>query len=121
MAPTTVLDLRAELRNTIYEFVYTVEKDETVELFWRALRTLDQASLKALLKFVTSCPSPPLLGFSQLNPRFAIQHSSDDESRLPTASSCLNLLKLPRYSSEQTLRERLMIAITEGVGSFQLS
>lgn len=62
--PIDLEDLRA---NTVYGGFH--EKDLTVEYFWNTLETFDQPTRKAFLKFVTSCPSPPLLGFSQLNPK----------------------------------------------------
>jgi hypothetical protein len=37
------------------------------------------------------------LGFQQLNPKFGIRSSGNDTTRLPSASSCFNLLKLPEY------------------------
>lgn len=33
-------------------------------------------------------------GFKELNPNFAIRDATDDETRLPTASTCVNLLKV---------------------------
>ena len=33
-------------------------------------------------------------GFKELRPNFAIRDASDDENRLPTASTCVNLLKV---------------------------
>ena len=78
-------------------------------------------------------------GFKELNPNFAIRDASDDENRLPTASTCVNLLKvclarlsgpmwrlmvdaiqLPRYKSASVLREKLLQAINSNAG-FDLS
>ena len=99
---------------------------------------------RAFLKFVTSCASPPLLGFSSLNPPFSIRcvecdedndqgdnlasvvrgflgiHSKKMVTRLPTASTCFNLLKLPNYSSKKVLQEKLRQAIAHNTG-FELS
>jgi ubiquitin-protein ligase E3 C len=72
------------------------------------------------LKFVTSTPRAPLLGFGSLNPRFTIRDAGDDENRFPTASTCVNLLKLPRFRSKEALRERLLYAVNSGAG-FDLS
>jgi hypothetical protein len=81
------------------------------------------------LKFVTSCSRQPLLGFSQLVPKFGIQRVSpinpgEDPSttapRLPSAATCMNLLKLPHYDSLATLREKLVYAISSNSG-FELS
>lgn len=49
---------------------------------------------RALLRFVTSCSRPPLLGFKELVPNFSIRDAGSDELRLPTASTCVNLLKV---------------------------
>jgi ubiquitin-protein ligase E3 C len=76
-------------------------------------------------------------GFKELVPNFAIRDAGQDEQRLPTASTCVNLLKvglypipnryypltlsqLPRYKNEQILREKLLQAIHSGAG-FDLS
>lgn len=96
------------------------------------------------LKFVTSCSKPPLLGFQHLEPPFSIRcvEVSDDQDtgdtvgsvlkgffnirkkepvgRLPTSSTCFNLLKLPNYQKKSTLREKLRYAITSNTG-FELS
>lgn len=90
--------------------------DDTITFFWQALERMSRADKRAFLKFVTSCPSPPLLGFSQLNPRFAISRNGDDVSRLPTASTCVNLLKLPRYTTLNQLEEKLKYAIHAQAG-----
>ena len=40
--------------------------------------------------------------------------------RLPTSSTCFNLLKLPNYNRKSTLREKLRYAICSNTG-FELS
>ena len=40
--------------------------------------------------------------------------------RLPTAATCMNVLKLPPYRTAQQIREKLLYAIECGAG-FQLS
>ena len=59
-------------------------------------------------KFITSCSKPPLLGFKELTPPLCIRDSGNDEERLPTASTCVNLLKLPV--------EKILYAIGSGCG-----
>ena len=44
----------------------------------------------------------------------------DPVGRLPTSSTCFNLLKLPNYQKKSTLREKLRYAITSNTG-FELS
>ncbi|PWN20875.1 HECT-domain-containing protein [Microstroma glucosiphilum] len=114
-SPINIADLRA---NTVLSDYH--EKDLTMTYLWETLESFDQPTRAQFLKFVTSCPSPPLLGFGQLNPRFCVRCSGDDEQRLPTSSTCVNLLKLPRYNSLETTREKLLLAIRSGAG-FDLS
>ena len=44
----------------------------------------------------------------------------DDVARLPAASTCFNLLKLPPYRTKAGLRSKLLAAITAECG-FELS
>jgi HECT-domain (ubiquitin-transferase) len=46
-----------------------------VEAFWGALDSFTAADKCALLKFVTACSRPPLLGFKYLEPNLCIQVS----------------------------------------------
>lgn len=116
-----VADLR---RNTLYGGVYTIGDDKeehpTVKMFWEVMERLTNEERQMVLKFVTSTPRAPLLGFSHLNPRFSIRDSSEDQERLPSTSTCVNLLKLPRYSNPRVLREKLLYAVNSGAG-FDLS
>jgi ubiquitin-protein ligase E3 C len=116
-----VEDLR---RNTQYGGVYQIgddgEEHDTVKMFWQVLKNLDDADRRKVLKYVTSTPRAPLLGFSQLNPRFSIRDAGSDETRLPSTSTCVNLLKLPRYSTASVLKSKLLYAVNSGAG-FDLS
>ncbi len=51
---------------------------------------------------------------------FNIGHRKVSASRLPTSSTCFNLLKLPNYSKKEILREKLRYAIQSHSG-FELS
>ncbi|KAI5297165.1 hypothetical protein KEM55_005053 [Ascosphaera atra] len=119
-----VIDIEDLRRNTIFSGVYAIGDDgqehPTTQMFWEVLREMTNADRAKLLKFVTSTPRAPLLGFSHLNPRFSIRDSSSEASRLPSASTCANLLKLPIYRDKETLREKLSYAINAEAG-FDLS
>jgi len=95
----------------------------TIKLLWEVLETFSVEDQHLFLKFVTSCSRPPLLGFGQLNPPFAIHKAGGtDRTRehLPTASTCMNLLKLYPYKDAETLRQKLLYAIHSAAG-FELS
>ncbi|KAI0090858.1 HECT-domain-containing protein [Irpex rosettiformis] len=115
-SPIDLGDLRA---HTQYGGLYS-DQEPTIQVFWRVVESFNHEQRRALLRFATSCGRPPLLGFKELNPNFAIRDAGSDESRLPTASTCVNLLKLPRYTSERTLRQKLVQAIQSNAG-FDLS
>ena len=62
-----------------------------------------------------------LIGFRGLHPQLTVVRKpaeagfkSDDY--LPRVMTCANYLKLPDYSSKEVLREKLMIAMSEGKG-----
>ncbi|RMZ86964.1 hypothetical protein DV736_g5810, partial [Chaetothyriales sp. CBS 134916] len=121
----TELDIADLRRNTRYGGLYVIGDDglehPTIELFWKVLKDMDDADRRKVLKFVTSTPRAPLLGFSHLNPKFSIRDSgSGDQDRLPSTSTCVNLLKLPRYGDVKTMREKLLYAVNSGAG-FDLS
>jgi hypothetical protein len=67
-----------------------------------------------LLLFVTGSPRAPIGGLAKLP--FVVQRNGGDSNRLPTASTCFNILLLPQYESEERLRERLLKAIDECAG-----
>lgn len=96
--------------------------DRTVNRFWSVLSSMSSKQQADLLRFVTSCERPPPLGFGSLNPPFTIQRVGilRDGDKLPSASTCFNVLKLPTYSSEKVLKQRLLYAIESGAG-FELS
>lgn len=52
--------------------------------------------------FVTSCSRQPLLGFGHLKPPLCVQKvplRDGEGDRLPSSATCMNLLKLPAYTS----------------------
>ncbi|KAL9244856.1 hypothetical protein vseg_018577 [Gypsophila vaccaria] len=91
---------------------------------------------RAFCQFVTGAPMLPPGGLAALNPKLTIvrKHSSsgttaangtgasesaDDD--LPSVMTCANYLKLPPYSTKEVMLKKLLYAINEGQGSFDLS
>jgi len=98
-----------------------------VQDFWDILQNdLTPDQQRKFLKFMTSCSRQPLLGFSSLEPAPCIQQirlpemGDVEHSRLPTSSTCMNLLKLPNYRDKAVLRKKLLAAIESGAG-FELT
>ncbi|KAG5247931.1 E3 ubiquitin-protein ligase [Salix suchowensis] len=92
---------------------------------------------RSFCQFVTGAPRLPPGGLAVLNPKLTIvrKHSSsagnamsngtgpsesaDDD--LPSVMTCANYLKLPPYSTKEVMHKKLLYAISEGQGSFDLS
>ncbi|KAI8086325.1 uncharacterized protein BX664DRAFT_365944 [Halteromyces radiatus] len=113
--PIDIGDLR---QHTIYADYN--DTDPVIQNLWRALSSFSNEERMKFVKFVTSCSRPPILGFKELQPQICIRRAGRDESRLPTSSTCVNLLKLPSYSTYDILREKLLYSINADAG-FDLS
>eukprot|EP01012_Entosiphon_sulcatum_P001095 TRINITY_DN10196_c0_g1_i1.p1 TRINITY_DN10196_c0_g1~~TRINITY_DN10196_c0_g1_i1.p1 ORF type:complete len:1062 (+),score=170.23 TRINITY_DN10196_c0_g1_i1:32-3187(+) len=127
------IDLADLQRHTKYAGGYSADH-RIIKNLWKTLEEFDQKQRGRFLQFVTSCPKPPMLGFVNLHPPFCIRMADDGErgegllqaigikgiDRLPSASTCFNLLKLPPYATRSQLKEKLLYAINAGAG-FELS
>lgn len=118
------LDLEDLKRSVNYDGGY-YEAHPIIDIFWAAVTSFSDDERRALVKFITSSSRAPLLGFNSLHPRISIVMSGgvlDRQSieRLPTAATCMNLLKLPPYPQVSMMRDKLLLAITSGAG-FDLS
>ena len=89
---------------------YTLEH-QVIGWLFNYLGELDQDTLKKFLRFSTGTSQVPFGGFANLSQPFTIK-AVESPDRLPTASTCFNLLHLPRYTSEQDLRTKCHQAIT---------
>lgn len=114
-----IIDINEMINNVVYSGEYT-SNHPTIVMFWEVVKEMNNERVRKLLRFITSCPNLPLSGFKYFEPKICIQNSSDDQQRLPSASTCLNLLKLPQYNDINTLREKLLYCIDSNSG-FELS
>lgn len=101
------------------------EEHPVIITLWETLRGFTPEQQRQFLKFVTSCSRAPLLGFAYLEPQVCVQMSGGmlqpgATQRLPTAATCMNLLKLPPYRTVKEMREKLLYAVSAGAG-FELS
>ena len=69
---------------------------------------------RQLLEFVTASDRVPVNGMSSVV--FIVQKNGDEDSRLPSSSTCYGRLLLPQYSSREVLEEKLSKAIENCVG-----
>jgi len=69
---------------------------------------------KAFLQFTTGCSSLPPGGLANLQPRLTVVRKVDStDGGYPSVNTCVHYLKLPEYSSEEILRDRLLAATKE--------
>ncbi len=97
--------------------------DSRIKMFWKIVeQDFSDDEKSKLLKFVTSCPRQPLMGFASMHPAFTISKMDCDiaDEKLPTASTCFNILRLPPYSNAKVMRDRLLYAINSNSG-FELA
>lgn len=96
--------------------------DPTIQRLWSVLRRCSQEERALFVQFVTGSSKVPLDGFAALQGSEGIQcmsiHRCYDTDLLPAAHTCFNQLDLPAYSSEEVLREKLMISLREGSEGF---
>ncbi|XP_022105219.1 E3 ubiquitin-protein ligase HECTD1-like [Acanthaster planci] len=82
--------------------------------FVNVMASLTPDERKAFLQFTTGCSSLPPGGLANLHPRLTIVRKVDaNDSTYPSVNTCVHYLKLPEYSSEEILRERLLGATHE--------
>ncbi|KAM9325224.1 putative E3 ubiquitin-protein ligase HERC4 [Gastrophryne carolinensis] len=81
----------------------------TIILFWEVFHDLSLEKKKQFLLFLTGSDRIPILGMKSL--KLIIQPTGGGENFLPVAHTCFNLLDLPKYTSKETLRAKLIQAI----------
>nr|XP_023027956.1 E3 ubiquitin-protein ligase HECTD1-like [Leptinotarsa decemlineata] len=82
--------------------------------FVNVLVNMTPEERKAFLQFTTGCSSLPPGGLANLYPRLTIVRKVDaGEGSYPSVNTCVHYLKLPDYSTEEILRQRLLAATKE--------
>uniref|UniRef100_A0A3B0NB42 HECT-type E3 ubiquitin transferase n=1 Tax=Theileria annulata TaxID=5874 RepID=A0A3B0NB42_THEAN len=109
-----VIDISDLRKNTIYAGGFD-ETSATIQWLWEILDEYDNSERSSFLWFVTCCKRSPLMGFKQLQPPFCV-HKEPDPNRLPSVSTCLNLLKLPECISKEALRSKIVDAMSLSKG-----
>ncbi|EQB60094.1 ubiquitin-protein ligase [Vairimorpha apis BRL 01] len=116
------IDVDDWIKNTKYTEGFS-EDDINVIWFWKAVRSFTLQEKSKLLMFCTGSPRVPFGGFKNLVNKgedcvFTIRKSDKDLDGLPEAHTCINWLVMPKYSSYEVLREKVLYAINECEGGF---
>ena len=116
-----VEDLRL---NTEYSGLYSIgddgEEHPTIKMFWEAMHGNEGCAAARCAQVCDEHAQGAVAGVWTAAPRFSIRDGGNDVTRLPSASTCVNLLKLPVYRDAKVLKEKLLYAVSSGAG-FDLS
>ncbi|KAG7384717.1 putative ATP-dependent RNA helicase ddx49 [Phytophthora pseudosyringae] len=139
MCGVAEVDVKLLQANTEYD-EELAPSDDFIQRFWRVLEGLEAEDKRAFLRFVWARSRLPL-GSAQFHQKFKIQalasagsgegSSSSSasaggwmDSQMPKSHTCFFALQLPRYSTDEICRERLLYAIRNCVemdGDFRLA
>lgn len=82
--------------------------------FVNVLCSLNGDERKSFLQFTTGCSSLPPGGLANLHPRLTIVRKIDaNDHTYPSVNTCVHYLKLPEYTSEEIMKQRLLGATRE--------
>ncbi|KAJ1741633.1 Ubiquitin fusion degradation protein 4 [Coemansia sp. RSA 989] len=95
-------------------------------MFVEFLVSLDRKERRQFLRFATGASRLPLGGFAALHPPLRLAPRPvvaplQPDDYLPSVMTCMNLIKLPKYSSLAVLKQRWKQVMEEGQQSFHLS
>ncbi|EEY52976.1 E3 ubiquitin-protein ligase HERC, putative [Phytophthora infestans T30-4] len=139
MCGVAEVDVKLLQINTEYDEDLSMN-DEFIQRFWRVLESLEAEDKRAFLRFVWARSRLPL-GSAQFHQKFKIQALASSgngdangsssgppggwmDSQMPKSHTCFFALQLPRYSSDEICRERLLYAVRNCVemdGDFRLA
>uniref|UniRef100_A0A673FNZ0 Probable E3 ubiquitin-protein ligase HERC4 n=1 Tax=Sinocyclocheilus rhinocerous TaxID=307959 RepID=A0A673FNZ0_9TELE len=86
--------------------------DELIKNFWTVFFEFTEENKRKFLIFMYGTDRVPVEGFSKRSLKISQSDCPDAEDRLPEAQTCFGKLILPKYSDINTLRDKLMHAIS---------
>lgn len=89
-------------------------QDEIIIWFWRFFSEMGVFEQRKMLSFITGLDRLPSTGLTNFTFRISLDPTSC--SRLPTSHTCFNEVCLCLWPDEETLREKLTLAINESNG-----
>ncbi|CAF0899632.1 unnamed protein product [Brachionus calyciflorus] len=100
-------------KNTEYKGDYN-QDHPVIKMFWKVFHSFSLEQKKKFLLYLTGTDRIPILGMKRV--KLCIQSTKGGDSYFPVAHTCFNLLDLPMYSSEELMRDRLLVAIEHNAG-----
>ena len=109
-------EVDVDLLKRVVEYEGYEETDDVIVYFWETLREITNDERKQFLQFVWARNRLPMRE-ADFDAPFKIQKDSGNtgdraDQALPSASTCFFSLTLPQYSSQETLKDKLLFAIS---------
>ncbi len=111
------VDLGQLKKNTLYQ-VGLSEDDRHIQNFWTVLHSLNHKQLRLFVKFACNQERiPKITEGAGLPPPYPMKVAPADardgvqDSLLIRAETCIFMLKIPRYSTYEVMREKLLYSI----------
>lgn len=96
------------------------ESDQVIQWFWKCIKEWDSEQKARLLQFTTGTSRIPVNGFKDLQgsdgPRRFTIEKAGESNQLPKSHTCFNRVDLPPYTSYESLKQKLTLAVEETVG-----
>ncbi|XP_026059410.1 probable E3 ubiquitin-protein ligase HERC3 [Carassius auratus] len=86
--------------------------DELIKNFWTVFYELSEENKRKFLIFLYGTDRVPVGGFSKRSLKILLLDCADADDRLPEAQTCFGRLIIPKYSDINTLRNKLIHAIS---------
>ncbi|XP_045196907.2 E3 ubiquitin-protein ligase HACE1-like isoform X2 [Mercenaria mercenaria] len=118
------IDIQDWKDNTTY--IDCTTESKAVKWFWEILKEFTEQEKVLMLQFVTGSSRLPFGGFSKLTggggpQKFSISLVPYTQDLLPTASTCINFLRLPDYPSKALTKEKILVALQCGSQGYALA
>jgi E3 ubiquitin-protein ligase TRIP12 len=117
--PFTIEELTQNIRPLQdYQF-----ESPQIQWLFEELLAFDENQRIQFIQFVTGSMALPIGGLAELSPKLSVARrlGNDADQVLPSVATCTGYVKLPEYSSRDVLREKLLLAISEGRQGFLLA
>lgn len=96
------------------------ETDQVIQWFWKCIKEWDSEQKARLLQFTTGTSRIPVNGFKDLQgsdgPRRFTIEKAGESNQLPKSHTCFNRVDLPPYTSYESMKQKLTLAVEETVG-----
>jgi hypothetical protein len=103
-------DLEYLKKFTNYEGIFHNAEGQERKWFWEILEEMDEEDRQLYLRFVNG-QSKLATDLSALSYKHKLTEMRGGDAKLPIAHTCYNTIDLPKYTTKEIFRKRLLVAI----------